>query len=426
MYGLRNRFLGVAVLAAVVSGAVACSEDLAGTAGCPSLCPEQRVDSRDTVLDAFVTIDTTVLGYPAIGTETRLLVASRGDTLDARAVMRFDTLVQNFTRGGKDSTIYTLDSAAVHILLDTTGTKATEPVTIELYDVDTTAVDTAVSTALSLFRPDRLIGGKTFTLTELKDTLPLRVPLENDKVLAKLRGEAPRRLRIGFKLASAASAQIRIVSVEGGGAPSLSYDPSSDTTVKSISNSVTSLTPTDNPTLKNDLRDYQIVANSLSTSAGNLLGVGGLPAQRTYLRFDIPPRLIDSATVVRATLLLTQVAASSVDAGDSLTIYPQVVRAALGITDVARSAGILNTPNLEIDSLRLKPSDGGVRAIEIVGALRQWKAVGTTTLQRAIVLRSSTEGASAPVIFFYSTDADPSQRPRLRLTYIDQVQFGVP
>jgi hypothetical protein len=61
-----------------------------------------------------------------------------------------------------------------------------------------------------------------------------------------------------------------------------------------------------------------------------------------------------------------------------------------------------------------------------VGALREWKAVGTTTLQRAIVLRSSTEGASAPAALFYSTDADPSQRPRLRLTYIDQVQFGVP
>ena len=421
---MRNRFLAIAVFATLVSGVVACSENLDGTAGCPSLCPEQRVESRDTVLDAFVTVGTTVLGYPAIGTESRLLVASRGDTLDARAVMRFDTLTQHFTRGGADSVIYTIDSAGVNVFLDTTGTKATQPVTIELYDVDTTAVDTAVSTALSLFRPDRLIGSKTYALTELTDTL--RVPLDNGKVLAKLRGEAPRRFRIGFKVASSASAQIRIISREGGGAPTLSYDPSPDSAVHAIINSATSLTPTDNPTLKSDLTDYQIVAKNLSSSAGNLLGVGGLPAQRTYLRFDIPERLIDSATVVRATLLLTQVPANSVDAADSLTIYPQVVRAAIGITDVARSAGILNSPNLEIDSLRLKPSDGGVRAIEIVGALREWKAVGTTTLQRAIVLRSSTEGASAPAALFYSTDADPSQRPRLRLTYIDQVRFGVP
>jgi hypothetical protein len=424
VYGLRNRFFAIAVLATAVSSALACSEDLSGSAGCPSLCPEQRVESRDTVLDAFVTVDTTVLGYPAIGTESRLLVASRGDTLDARAVMRFDTLAQQFTRGGTDSTIYALDSAVVNIVLDTTGTKATEPVTIELYDVDTTVVDTAVSAALALFRPDRLIGGKTYAVNELKDSL--RVPLQNDKVLAKLRGDAPRRLRIGFKLASSASAQIRIISREGGGAPTLSYDASADTAVHPIVNSEASLTPTDNPTLRSDLTDYQLVAKSLSSGAGNLLGVGGLPAQRAYLRFELPERLIDSATVVRATLLLTQVPAGSVDAGDSLTIYPQVVRAAIGLTDVARSAGILNGPRIEIDSLRVKPADGGVRAIEIVGALREWKAVGTTTLQRAIVLRSSTEGASAPAALFYSSEAAPSQRPRLRLTYINEVQFGIP
>ena len=424
MYVLRNRFFPIALLAIVVSSVIACSENLEGSAGCPSLCPEQVVESRDTVLTGFVTLDTTVLGYPAIGTETRLLVASRGDTLDARAVMRFDTLTQNFSRGGSDSAIYALDSARVNLVLDTTGTKATEPVTIEVYDVDTTVVDTSVSAALALFRPDRLIGAKTYAVTELKDSL--RVPLQNDKVLAKLRGDAPRRLRIGFKLASAASAQIRIISREGGGAPTLSYDPSPDTAVHPVVNSQSSLTPTDNPTLKSDLTDYQLVAKSLSSSAGNLLGVGGLPAQRAYLRFDLPARLVDSATVVRATLLLTQLPASSVDAGDSLTIYPQVVRAAIGLSDVPRSAGILNPPLLEIDSLRVKPSDGGVRSIEIVGALREWKAVGTTTLQRAIVLRSSTEGASAPAALFYSSEAAAAQRPRLRLTYINEVQFGVP
>jgi hypothetical protein len=103
-----------------------------------------------------------------------------------------------------------------------------------------------------------------------------------------------------------------------------------------------------------------------------------------------------------------------------------VVRAAIGVTDVGRSAGILNAPKLEIDSLRLKPSDGGVRSIEIVGALREWKATGPTTLQRAIVLRSSTEGASAPAVLFYSSEAAPLQRPRLRITYTAPVQFGIP
>jgi hypothetical protein len=424
MYGLRNRLFAIALLSTAVGSIVACREDLNGAAGCPSLCPEQNVESKDTLLESFVSIDTTIIGYPAIGTESRLLLAARGDTLDARAVMRFDTLTQLFTRGGTDSTIYAVDSAMVTLTLDSTGTKATQPVTVEIYDVDTTAVDTAVTVGLSLFRPDRLIGGATYAVSELKDTL--RVPLQNEKVLAKLRGEAPRRLRIGLRIQSAASAQIRVVAREGGGAPTISYDPSPDTAVKSVVNNEASFTPTDNPTIKSDLTDYQLVAKSLATGAGSLLGVGGLPAQRTYLRFDIPTRLIDSATVVRATLLLTQLPATSVDATDTLTIYPQVVRAALTLTDVGRSAGILNIPGLEIDSLRIRPSDGGQRAIEIVGALREWKAVGTTSLQRAIVLRSSTEGASAPAALFYSSEAPPELRPRLRITYVNKVQFGVP
>jgi hypothetical protein len=427
VYGLRNRVLGIALLAGLVSTIVACREDLNGSAGCPSLCPEQNVESKDTLLDAFVAIDTTVVGYPAIGTETRLLLAARGDTLDARAVMRFDTLTQRFTRGGSDSAIYALDSAVVRLTIDTTGTKATQPVTIEVYDVDTAVVDTAVSVGLQLFRPDRLIGGKTYEVSELKDTLPLVVPLDNEKVLRKLRSDGPRRLRLGFRIQSSASAQIRIVSREGGGAPTVSYNASADTAVKPIVNSEVSLTPTDNSTIKSDLTDYQLVAVSRATpGAGSLLGVGGLPAQRAYLRFDVPTRLVDSATVVRATLILTQVPATSVDATDTLTIYPQVVRAAVGLTDIGRAAGILAPPITEIDSLRVRPADGGQRVIEIVGALREWKAVGSTSLQRAIVLRSATEGASAPAALFYSSEAAPSLRPRLRLTYVNKVQFGVP
>src|SRR5689334_13760619 len=264
----------MALLAGVVGTIVACREDLNGSAGCPSLCPEQNVQSKDTLLESFVAIDTTVVGYPAIGTESFLLVASRGDTLDARAVMRFDTLTQQFTRGGADSAIYTVDSAMVTVTLDTTGTKATQPVTIQVFDVDTAVVDTAVNVALALFRPDRLIGSKTYAVTELKDTL--RIPLQNESVLAKLRGATPRRLRLGFKVQSAASAQIRIRSREGSGAPTLSYDPSPDTAVKSFQISETSLTPTDNPTLKSDLTDYQLVAASRATGAGSFLGVGGL------------------------------------------------------------------------------------------------------------------------------------------------------
>ena len=352
---MRNRLLGMALLSLVVGTLVACREDLDGTAGCPALCPEQNIVSNDTLLETFVAVDSTITGYPSLGTEVLLLVASRGDTLDARAVIRFDTLTQQFSRGGVDSAIYALDSSMVVVRLDTAGSRATAPVTVELYDVDTTAVDTSTAAVLALFRPDRLIGGKTYEPNELKrDTL--RVPLQNDKVLGKLTGSAPRRLRLGIRVQSSASAQIRIVAREGGFTNQVTYDPSPDTLVRPLANSPASLTPTDNPTIRSDLTDYQLVAKSTSASAGSLLGVGGLPAQRAYLRFDIPSRLVDSTTIVRATLVLTQVPNASVDANDSLTIYPHVVRAAVELTDVGRSAGILNPPNFEIDSIRVVPS----------------------------------------------------------------------
>jgi hypothetical protein len=72
-------------------------------------------------------------------------------------------------------------------------------VTVEVYDVDTTVVDTAVSAALALFRPDRLDRRKDLR-ADRSENDTLRVPLQNEKVLAKLRGDAPRRLRIGFKI----------------------------------------------------------------------------------------------------------------------------------------------------------------------------------------------------------------------------------
>lgn len=421
---MRNRVWAFALAACVAGGLVACGEELDGTAGCPALCPEQNIVARDTLLEAFITVDTTVTGYPATGTEAFLLVASRGDTLDARAVIRFDTLTQRFTRGGTDSAIYVVDSSMVTVLLDTSGTKATAPVTVELYDVDTTAADTATAAVLALFRPDRLIGGKTFAVNELRDTL--QIPIAKDRMLAKLVGDAPRRLRLGFRVRSDASAQIRIVAREAGVTNQLSYDPSPDTAVKALVNAPESRTPTDNPILRVDLTDYQLVATSPGGSAGSLLAVGGLPAQRAFFRFAIPARLVDSTTVVRATLILTQVPNASVDALDSLTIFPQVVRAAVELADVGRSAGILNPPSFEIDSIRVLPGEGGERSIEIVSALRDWQAIGPNTLQRAIVLRSSAEGASAPEVLFYSSEAAPALRPRLRITYVNKVEFGIP
>jgi hypothetical protein len=91
----------------------ACSEDLGAGAACPALCPNEPLATRDTVFDPVV-LDTTLTGYPGIGREGVLPLIARGDTLDTRVVLRFDTLPASFTpAGATEPTPYTALASAV-------------------------------------------------------------------------------------------------------------------------------------------------------------------------------------------------------------------------------------------------------------------------------------------------------------------------
>ena len=68
---IRNRLLAFGVAALAYAGATACNENLQeGRAGCPALCPGQAVPVIDTTIDGLtgLAVDTTVAGYPTIGT----------------------------------------------------------------------------------------------------------------------------------------------------------------------------------------------------------------------------------------------------------------------------------------------------------------------------------------------------------------------
>ena len=193
-------------------------------------------------------------------------------------------------------------------------------------------------------------------------------------------------------------------------------------------NSPGSSTPEDNPVIRVDLADYQLVARSAGTSAGSLLGVGGLPAQRTFLRFNVPQRLVDSTTIVRATLILTQIPTASVDARIADDVSAGRSRGASSCRTSARSAGILNPPSLEIDSLRVRPNERRVsEPFEIVGALRD--VAGARPDDAAARDRPSVRRRKAhrrQSVLFYSSKAAPALRPRLRITYVNKVDFGIP
>jgi hypothetical protein len=150
---------------------------------------------------------------------------------------------------------------------------------------------------------------------------------------------------------------------------------------------------------------------------------GGLPARRTYMRFEVPARFIDSVSLVRATLELTQRASDGADPLDSVTLRPLAVLATNVVTDLLRASELAAANG--IPAVRLGPAGSGTREIPVVQLLAGWRVLPANT-QRALVLRADAEGVQASSVRFYSTEAPAGLRPRLRLSYVPRTNFGLP
>ncbi|HET9683375.1 MAG TPA: hypothetical protein VFP15_04685 [Gemmatimonadaceae bacterium] len=412
--------LGIALLF-VVS---ACSEQVTSSLGCPELCTDQSAQLRDTVLADAVVFDTTLTGYPLLGTTRELSLVARGDTADVRVVARFDTLPNRFVpaKPQSDSLIAFVDSATMIFVIDTAFVRPTSPVTIDAFDVDTTAADTNRAALVPLFRDDRLIGSRTFQPAELRDTL--RLPLNNSAVLAKIQANA--RLRVGLKIRQGSYPTLRVTGTAF--APRVRFRVSADSTVAPDTVQLTSLTPSD-PLVASGLTLYPVIAaGALPSPPQSLLAVGGINGARSYLRFLIPSIVLDSVQVIRASLELTQVPSRSPGgSGDTLTVLTTAILAGVQVTDVPTELNFLAPVGaFPVDTLRLLPGRSGTRTLEIVNLVRAWKVVGADKATRAIVITVPQEGSSPGELDFYSSDAPADVRPRLRLTYVPRRGFGIP
>ncbi len=424
----RLPFVVVGLVAAAILAA--CTEDYEGGAACPALCPEQNVVVIDTTFDP-VALDTTVFPFPTTGTETELLLARRGDTVDTRPVIRFDSLPKYYNSGSPtgDTVITVIDSAYVQLRINRAASLFKQPVTIEVFDVDTTVGDSATavndtSTALErlLFRPDRRIGMITLDTAQITDSV--RIPIDSLTLITKItNGE---RLRLGFKATSDGPVQLRIYAYEGGDPAVVRFLPSADTSFNHITVFPRSKVPRSEVTLAADLTDYVHVISFPTMPDPTFLTVGGMPGRRVLIRFNIPSRILDSSNVLRATLELTQRPVASVDDSAKLTIFPMLVTAGNEITDAGRSAFLTNPPNTGFDSVTFAPRDSGLKSIEMVNALRAWGFSISKTSQKGIVLRAGPESVDPRFVSFFSSSAAANLRPRLRVSYSPVRSFGIP
>jgi hypothetical protein len=414
----RLKLAGFLIITAFTA---ACTEDLDNSAGCPALCPGQGGEIETVTIDA-VTLDSTVSALAGQGTETSLFVATRGDTIDARVIVRFDSIPDRYRKPGPDTTTFevtTVDSAFLRMRVDTTGGKIPASVTLDLYDVNSTAPDSAVAELAALFTPARLITSVTFDKTALKDTI--NIPIPSEAILARKAGA----LRIGIRARGPQSVQLRLLSQEGAGAPTvLSYRVSPDTTVAKVTLGPFSKTPADQLILARSLADYTLLVKGTSTGPQTELNIGGLPARRVYMRFNIPAFIIDSVDVVRATLLLTQQPNLTIDPQDTVRILPTVSLAAVAVTDIAKAAQINAVANT--DTLYVTPGGSGLKTLEVANIVGVWRVQSAAETPRAIVLISTLEGTSPLEARFYPVEAAPNLRPRLRISYSARKSTGLP
>jgi len=328
-----------------------------------------------------------------------------------------------FVRPGADTTsteITTVDSARLQFRIDTIGMKVPATFTLDFYDVNSDAPDSLVAPVAALFTPARLITSMTLIRDSViaKDTV--RVPIPSAAILAHKGGP----LRFGIRVRGP-SAQLKLWSEEGAGTPSnLSFRVSPDTTIARVLLLPYSKTPADNPALARALADYTLLVQGTATGAPTLLNVGGLPARRVYMRFDIPPRLIDSVDVIRATLLLNQISNPAIDPNDTVRIVPQVSLAGAAVTDIAKASQIVTAASG--DTLKVTPAGSGLKSLEIAGVLALWRTQNATETPRAIILLSTQEGSSPLEARFFGNQAAAGLRPQLRISYSTRKSTGLP
>ena len=410
--------------ALLLTGLVGCTEEVTGSLGCPELCGDQSAQLRDTTLTGTLSLDSTLTGFPQFGASRDFTLIAQGDTADVRVVIRFDTLPNTFRHPNAivDSAITRVDSARIFLVVDTTIGRPRAPVTIDAFDVDTTAADSVYSSLLPLFRPDRLIGTRTFEVSEIRDTLPM--PINNATVLAKAAAGA--RLRVGLRIRSTESVRLRVAG--SAYTPRLTFRVSPDTLVRRDTVFLQSRTPA-GETIAAVYGMYPVVvAGALPIPASGVLAVGGVNGARTFLRFDVPTILVDSVQVIRASLLLNQLPSRVVaSSADSTALLVSPIIAGSQLTDVGTIASFAGSPaQVGLDSVRLVPKDAGVRSVELVNLFRAWREVGSANSIRAIVLRARVEASSAAELNFVSSEGPVALRPRIRITYVPRRGFGLP
>ncbi len=384
---------------------VACTDRITAPAECPELCPGQDIELVDTVLTGIVASDASFRPF-RVPSEVPVMVVQNVDSAVSLAVMRFSPrpsriALANDTAGAGFGLP---DSVALELGLVVRDTLATN-VWLLVYrlpaTLDSTATYDSVAPAFS--------GG----------TLVDSIPIEDTTTVARLRRLLPPALvepdtadsgvvSLGLAVRADIQTSVTLTSVNSGGPPTLLFYVTGLAPHDSVQRALTSF-----PSFDTFLTDPEV-----GDPDGSAIVVGNLPAARALLRFDLPRAIVDSTTVVRATLLMnpTRPVRGRPNEVTDLVAWP-ILREFGGksvlVPDTTTTGrGVVTTGST--DTVR----------VEIGRVLRFWRFAGDS-IPRSFILRNLDESVMFGEIEVAGSGAGAAA-PRLRVTYIRPFRFGVP
>lgn len=399
----------LAAFVVLASVTTACQEELTAPAVCPELCPGGNARVFDTVLTPLPGADSSYTGYVPRHRAGSMLVSNGLPAGDARAVYRFQAR-RDSAPVGDSARPYVVDSAQISLNLIRRDTLL-DGLNLYLYRIDPATADSEATFASitsqfvpgalidSIHVPDTLNSGLVRTVLRGADVAKVALPVEGDGVLAigvAMSAPEPSGARLGALLAQSGATFISYVTVD---------------------------TP-DTGTIRNQTLSAQTTFNTYVLAAPqrpdpNLLTVGGEPSSRALLRFDVPPPIEDSGTIVRATLELIPAAPVI-----GLRTDPPLLEARSLFADLGAKSPVVTTDPRFIISDTISVGGADTVRLDVTAIVQLWQAVDERP--EAIFLSLLPEAASFSRPVFGSTRSATPGPARLRITYLKPFSFETP
>lgn len=399
--------VGVVAVALLAS----CGEDVLapGNGTCPAYCPPERVSAIDSILADNIERDTSVVGYvlPYEAGGLQLVSDSTAPVLkESRGVFRFLPFPDSVLVKAGDTIpapVTQVDSFSLQFAVRDRSLLQTG-LALVVYRLPLTVDSTTAFADLDPYFAD----STQIAVIPVGDSLvDATVSVRLDPGVFPMFDQDGRRAAVGVVLRAPTGGVLTLGAVDGNDGAVLQRFMQVDSAGTDVARSDGKLPEFDT-----------FVGPPRAEPGPGILRVGGSPSARALLRVNLPPRIADSSTIVRATLLLLPAAPVFGAPGDSL----RIIAAGVGV-DVGAKSPVLGVSS---DSLArrlatLPPGYTDTVRLDVTTLMVDW--AGDPTRPRTLVLRAIPEGNGFAELWFGSSAAG-AQRPLLEVTFVPPITLG--